>query len=346
MWIDLSNPFWLEELKKNTKEPWQKSILSFFTQWYNQESYLYIETSGTTKKARKIKVAKEKLIESAKMTIAFFSLKEKMSFLLALSINYIASKMLLVRAILLKGKIYCLKPSSYPLKSINFLFDFASMVPLQVENSLDKLNHITYLLIGGASISKKLEEKLQSITSPHIYHSYGMSETLSHIALRKVNGPDKTDYFKVLADIEIKKDKRGCLTIYYPKLYPNKIKTNDLVELISPSTFKWLGRYDHVINSGGIKMIPEEWEKKLNDFIPIPFFISALKDESLGEKIILILQGKPLPIKFPSHLFKGDNRFYKPKSLYFIDAFDQTSSGKIKRKETLKKINLNEAFHL
>ncbi|AWU45901.1 AMP-binding protein [Blattabacterium punctulatus] len=324
--------------------PWKKSIFSFLENWNNRnQSVLMSFTSGTTGIPKKVFFNKKYMYEYAKKTVDFLNLKnKKIRGLLCLSPNTIAAQMFLVRSIIFHWDIYCIPPSSNPLKNIKESFDIVSMVPMQVYSSLKSLKKIRILLIGGSPISIDLEKKLQKV-STICYATYGMTETLGHIALKKINGLYKTSYYQTLKNISINIDKRNCLGIFSPYCINSFIQTNDIVHIISRYKFNWIGRYDNIINSGGIKIIPELVEKIIYPFIPFykRFFISSIPDKILGEKVILIIEGSIFSIKIPKYIFIGKNRFYKPKNIFFIKNFIENSLGKLKRKEIKNKLMKN-----
>ncbi|WP_185864261.1 AMP-binding protein [Blattabacterium cuenoti] len=340
IWIDfLSNKVLIEE---NSPLHWRNQIFSFLNNWYNNNPILTTFTSGTTGKPKKISLYKHDMFDRAINTVKTLNIEKiKIRGLLCLSPDFIASKMFLIRAIIFKWKIYCIPPTSKPLNNIKDSFDISSMVPMQVIYSLEKIENIKILLIGGSNISENLEKKLQNV-STKCYATYGMTETYSHIAMRRINGTNKSLFYKILKDVNISIDNRKCLKVilqFSVKKYV--IQTNDIVDLISDRLFFWKGRYDNIINSGGIKIIPELLEKYINPFItPFKrrFFISSVLDEVLGEKIILIVEGIPVSVKIPDHIFYGKKIFYKPKNIFFISNFIENSFGKIKRKETTKKL--------
>ncbi|WGH27440.1 MAG: o-succinylbenzoate--CoA ligase [Candidatus Bostrichicola ureolyticus] len=336
---------WLNFTKKNNQfycnfykneDYWKKEIISFIKEWYNKNEFIYVSTSGTINK-KQLVLKKKYMVNSVKMTKNFFfGLKKPIKpikTLLCLPLNYIASKMLLVRAIILKWKVFCIKPSSNPLKELNINFDFVPMIPIQVRNSISNLHKIKIILIGGAPISNDLEEELKKNKNTKFYISYGMTETMGHIAIRKIN----EKCYKTLSGISINRDKRGCLIVYSKKILEKPLYTNDLIKLYSKKKFEWLGRYDNVINSGGIKIIPEELEKKLSKIIFLPFFISYVKDKILGQKITLFVEGNKTDINIPDSFYKEENIPLKIKNIVFIEKFLKTNSGKIKRNNIVNK---------
>ncbi|WP_185865801.1 AMP-binding protein [Blattabacterium cuenoti] len=342
MWIDFSSKKTLNDSYSNFFKGnfhWKNAIFSFLKKWYNNESILSVSTSGTTGSPKIIYFKKKHFFERAIKTVEFLKLKKRgVRGLLCLSPDFIAAKMFLVRAMIFKWKIYCVPPSSNPLINIKEHFDITSMVPMQVFFSLKYLKYIKILLIGGCPISNFLERKLKNI-STICYATYGMTETLGHVALRKISGSNKFTFYKSFQDIHLSVDKRNCLKILSP-CSRNFLQTNDIVHMRSNDTFYWKGRYDNVINSGGIKIIPELIEKKISSFIPFHkrFFISSIPNKILGEEIVLVIEGDPFPLKFPEIIFNGKNKFHKPKKIFFFSNFIENSLGKVRRKEIMNKL--------
>ncbi len=336
MWINFSQKKIYSNNLLARKHPlysWQESIFSIIKNWKdNNQKTLECFTSGSTGFPRKIFLKKNELYENAKKTVDTLKLgSKKIKGLLCLSPDYIASKMFLIRSIIFSWNIYCIPPTSNPLKNIKENFDIVSMVPLQVfYSSLYQLEKLKIILIGGGPISIEIEKKLQKI-STRCYLTYGMTETLGHIALKRINGKKKKSYFQSLQDISLNVDKRNCLGIFMKKKI--FIQTNDIVNLFSEHKFNWIGRYDNVINSGGIKIIPELIEKELYPFIYKRFIITSIPDNILGEKIVLVIEGNSFFVKIPKHIFKGKKRFYKPKYTFFIKNFMEKPYEKLKRKE-------------
>ena len=282
------------------------------------------------------------MINSAKATGVFFKLAEKTTALLCLPANYIAGKMMLVRAMVLGWDLHIVAPEKDALTQYDNDYDFVAMVPYQVQHSLNALNKVHKLIIGGGSISSELNEKLQEVDT-EVFATYGMTETITHIAVRRINGLAKSTDFTALPNVKFTKDERGCLVIYAPTISDEKIITNDLVKLISPTSFKWLGRFDNVINSGGIKIYPEQIEEKLASFISLPFVIISEEDKELGERIVLVFENNgEHDIPNFSKAFKKISKYKRPKKIYTFSKFPFTETGKIKRDEVkilLKKNN-------
>jgi O-succinylbenzoic acid--CoA ligase len=310
------------------------SIGNFLLNWFDVSSYIEVQTSGTTGKPKLIRIDKQEMVESALATGDFFNLQPGNKALLCLSTDYIAGKMMLVRAIILGLELDVVLTSSFPLQSIAKEYDFVAMVPLQVENSLLQLNQVKKLIIGGAAVNSSLKNKLKSFNT-EIYETYGMTETITHIAAKSIN----EKCFQALPNVTLSIDDRNCLVIKAPKISNEIIITNDIVDLISKTEFKWLGRFDNVINSGGIKLFPEQIEEKLRDKIKERFFIAALDDSILGQKVVLIIESQNV-FTIDKKVFEELSKYEKPKEVFYVDNFVATKTSKINRKETIKKIKV------
>jgi O-succinylbenzoic acid--CoA ligase len=323
-------------------------IHHFLQEWFSEKDYVIVHTSGSTGTPKAIKLQKKQLQNSAVATGNFFKLKEKTTALLCLPIEYIAGKMMLVRAVTLGWHLDVISSSSNPLKQHLTSYDFSAMVPLQVENSIDKLHQIKKLIVGGGAVSNSLQEKLQEVTT-EVFATYGMTETITHIAVKKLNNfglpkgnATNNTFYKILPNTTIYKDERNCLVIKNTNISDKVIFTNDVVALISDTQFEWLGRFDNVINSGGIKLYPEKIEAALSKMIKQRFFVAGIKDEKLGERLVLLIESAEdksvealdqLNRKMKSS--KLFSKFEIPKEIHFINSFAETETKKIQRKKTL-----------
>lgn len=248
---------------------------------------------------------------------------------------------MLVRAMVLGWEIDVMEPTSNPLKETPVSYDFGAMVPLQAAESISRLNQINTLIIGGAPISPELKLELLEVPT-NIYETYGMTETITHIAVKEVGDKLHSNSFKVLPHISLSKDDRNCLVIEAPKVSDDIIVTNDLVELISPTEFQWLGRFDNIINSGGVKLIPELIEAKLSNIINGRFFVAGITDVNLGQKLILVIEGD-MDAKQLLHdlkAFPALSKYEVPKDIFLMPHFVDTKSGKLNRTETIKALKL------
>lgn len=317
------------ELLQYTKDNLPEAF-EFFTEWFTNKKYLTVHTSGSTGKPKAIKLLKEHMINSALASAKYFDLDgDEISALLCMSPKFIAGKMMLVRAIVSGWNMDVIAPTSHPLKSRN-MYDFVAMVPLQVYNSIDDIHKVKTVIVGGGAVSSDLQEKLKDVR-PKVYATYGMTETVTHIAVKKLSQLDGiTNYFEVLPDITVEKDERNCLVINAPNISKVQIVTNDIVKLIDDKHFCWQGRFDNIINSGGVKIIPERVEEKLEKSISQRFFISSVKDSALGQKVVLIIEGN----KIKDIDFSVIDKYEKPKKIFYSKKFKETKSGKINRKAT------------
>jgi O-succinylbenzoic acid--CoA ligase len=314
-------------------EPFEQHVGNFLLDWFDEKSYIELSTSGTTGTPKVIKIEKQAMLDSALATGDFFGLKPGDTMLHCLPTNYVAGKMMFVRSFILGLDMKFVEPNSDPLKNIDEEFDFCAMVPLQAKNSLEKLKagKIKKLIIGGVKVHKALEQELVKLPMD-IYETYGMTETITHIAAKKIG--EKA--FTVLPNVKIFVDERQCLVIKAKNISKDEIVTNDIVNLISDKKFSWEGRYDNIINSGGIKLMPERIEDKLSTLIPRRYFVSGQTDETLGEKAVLYVEGEPMTIE--ESVYGVLDKFEKPKDVVFIPKFEETATGKILRKESMESI--------
>ena len=317
---------------------WERELYLFLNEWFSDSDFVRAQTSGSTGEPKSIELPKAVLIKSAERTIEYFRLKENDRILLSLPCRYIAGKMMVVRAIVEKMNLIPVDPSSNFDFLLNETFDFGAMVPNQVFKLLEQssgkemLQNIRNLLIGGSAISSELEAQIGELAN-RVVLTYGMTETASHIAIRELSGDRETDFYQCLSGIKVSLNEAECLQVHLPEL-SEPLQTNDLAELQSENSFRIRGRADSVIISGGIKYSPEVIEKKLESAISQRFVISAVPDEKLGEKLVLVIEGKPeLTNDIQKKLQGLLSPYEQPKSIVFLDQFPDTTSGKIKRNE-------------
>ncbi len=321
-------------INKGTDE--EVSIGKFISEWLNDTDVIRVKTSGSTGVPKNISLQKKHVFNSAEATVNYFNLKENSKALLCMPAAYIAGKMMLVRAMIAGWDLHTVLPAKSPLEKVTTNFDFSAMVPYQVFYSLKDLHKVKKLLIGGGAVTSDLEKQLQQCDTA-VFASYGMTETISHIAVRSLNGKNKSEVFNALPHVSFSQTDSGCLQIHALKISEAIVVTNDVVELVSPTSFKFLGRIDNVINSGGLKIHPEVVEEKLSAFIDIPFFIASEEDEALGNRVILILESEnPVALEAFTEAFKSLVAYEKPKAVYNTSQFVYTETAKIKRAEVLK----------
>lgn len=316
-----------------------KEVKSFISTWNNDSQMVTQKTSGSTGTPKSIEIYKKKMEASARMTGEFLDLTNCNTSLICMSINYIGGKMMIVRSLLYGLDLYVTKVTKNPLKTIDFSIDFAAMVPLQVESILkenpEKLNLIKVLIIGGAPVSDRLIKRLSDY-SCRAYATFGMTETISHIALRSLDGVDNP-YRAIGKTIFTTED--NCLIINSEELEIKDLKTTDIIELIDPKSFFWKGRADFVINSGGVKIHPEEVERKINKVIhSLDFIISQLPDDSLGSKVVFIGINQLDTPELKERIEEVVSKYERPKAYFFLPSLKKTASGKIDRLKTTAEI--------
>ena len=320
---------------------WQKSVVLFLKQWLNPTDDVMVKTSGSTGNPQIIHLSKTIMRVSAAMTCDYFGLQPGDRALLCLSVENVAGKMMLVRAIERGLHLIAVNPVGCPLSTIMDKVKFAAMVPLQVQHCLQEncLDKTEMLLIGGVTVSDKMKEELQQ-HAVACYSSYGMTETMSHVALKKLNGPNASEWYEGLADIRLCLDQRGCLQIEARSLGIDKLQTNDLCELDGIHHFRWLGRVDFVINSGGVKVIPEQLEKLLAPYMDLPFFITGIPNETFGEQVVIFVEAcliEQISINKIVEVLQVWPKYQRPKAVYYLPSFVYTASAKINRGATKEK---------
>ena len=320
-------------------EPYRKSIGTFLLDWLDSRDFIEAVTSGSTGIPKVIQLKKQHMVNSALATGQYLGLMPKNTALLCLPADFIAGKMMLIRSIILGLHLDIIQPSSMPLALTNNDYDFSAMIPLQASKSLYDLHRVKKLILGGAAIDNELEHKLQNI-STQVYSSYGMTETISHIAMRRVNhSVSQEDTYKALPGVTFFQDDRNCLVISAPNISNHEIITNDIVQLLSNTEFIWLGRLDNVINSAGFKVFPESVERKIKKYIKNEFFIIGEADDELGRRAVLYVEGDEKDYPTLSHDLYMDKEILKyevPRAIYFVPKFKYTDNHKIKREETVE----------
>lgn len=314
------------------------AISEFLNEWWNNQPFIEVQTSGSTGTPKTIRLPKKSVEASADKTIAFFGLKPNTNILLCLPVRYIAGKLMLVRAIRGELNVVLAEPDLNPLENLNAPVDFAAMIPAQAIAALNdpenkqKLLGIHQILLGGAPLEPIVEEELAKLPN-RFFHSYGMTETATHVALREIG---KSSYYRALEGVRFEADQRGCLVIHAGHL-PEKIITNDLVELHDENSFTWLGRFDNVIISGGIKHIPERLEAKLAPLINGAFYVTSAAEPVLGQKLVLVIEGMPWDedqlYGFHQRASEVLTRHEIPKEIRFQQNLTRTETGKVKRNQ-------------
>lgn len=324
------------------QDSWRNAIYHFLQNWFDGTDFILAQTSGSTGKPKSIQLSKQSMLNSARMTNQFFGLHAESVGLLCLPASYIAGKMMLVRAMVSGFNLVTIAPSANPFEKLHISIDFTAITPYQLFHSAESLRKVSVrkIIVGGSPVTSKLEQLSENIPS-ELYETYGMTETCSHIALRQFNGKEKSDCFTILEEVSIRQDERGCLAIKAPHLLKEEIQTNDVVELIGRNSFRWLGRADSAINSGGIKIHPEQVEKKLEGIIPSSYFISSIADDVLENKVVLVIESANYTTQQEAELNvqlqKLLTKYELPKQIFYLPRFSYSSSNKVLRKETLDK---------
>lgn len=322
------------------------TLEDFFSEWNNDSDRVLVHTSGSTGKPKPMMVEKKRMLNSARITCDFLGLKPGDSALLCMSLDYIAGKMVVVRSIERHLHLISVSPSGHPLKDINEEITFAAMVPMQVYNTLqvpeerERLTHIRHLIIGGGAIDASLEKELQALPGNiAIWSTYGMTETLSHIALRRINGAEASEWYQPFDSVKISQTEEGCLVIDAPLVCSETLVTNDIVEIESyiynkeeKLRFRIKGRKDNVICSGGIKIQIEEVEEFLKPHLEKPFMLAKKKDEKFGEIAVLLSEDKEIKtVEATIRRLLSDHKYWIPREFLHVDHLPLTETGKPKR---------------
>ena len=322
------------------------TLEDFFSEWNNDSDRVLVHTSGSTGKPKPMMVEKKRMLNSARITCDFLGLKPGDSALLCMSLDYIAGKMVVVRSIERHLHLISVSPSGHPLKDINEEITFAAMVPLQVYNTLqvpeerERLTHIRHLIIGGGAIDASLEKELQALPGNiAIWSTYGMTETLSHIALRRINGAEASEWYQSFDSVKISQTEEGCLVIDAPLVCAETLVTNDIVEIesyiynkVEKLRFRIKGRKDNVICSGGIKIQIEEVEALLKPHLEKPFMLAKKKDEKFGEIAVILSEDKGIKkVEATIRRLLSDHKYWIPREFLHVDHLPLTETGKPKR---------------
>jgi O-succinylbenzoic acid--CoA ligase len=313
----------------------------FLTEWNNESDTILVHTSGSTGKPKPMYVEKRRMLNSARITCDFLGLHPGDTAFLCMSLDYIAGKMLVVRSIERRMNLVSVCPSGHPLKDISLSFDktsLAAMVPLQVYNSLnipaeaDKLRSFTHLIIGGGAIDDGLAEALRGFPN-NVWSTYGMTETLSHIALRRLNGVDASEWYTPFDSVNISQNEDGCLVIDAPLVHDGKLVTNDIVELKN-GKFRIMGRKDNVICSGGIKIQTEEVERALKPYMKSAFMITKRADKKFGEIVVLITEDDNIA-EVEAICKRVLPKYWCPRLCIHVESVPFTETGKPARAKAL-----------
>lgn len=336
------------------------TVNDFLQEWNSPSETLLVHTSGSTGKPKPMWVEKQRMLNSAHITCDFLGLRPGDSALLCMSLDYIAGKMMVVRSIERKLRLFSVKPSGHPLsdeslaKMVEMDFDFVAMVPMQVYNTLqvpqerERLSRIKHLIIGGGAIDDALAEELRSLPGA-VWSTYGMTETLSHIALRRLNGEEASEWYQPFDSVGVSLNSDGCLVIDAPLVCSEPLVTNDITEIKQQETsshssdassslktssphvlFRIKGRKDNVICSGGIKIQIEEVENLLRQHLDAPFLLAKKKDEKFGEIAVLVTESGDLE-GVEAICRQVLPKYWVPRQYLHFDQLPMTETGKPKR---------------
>lgn len=308
----------------------------FLNEWFDASPVVTVHTSGSTGVPKELVVRKDRMMQSARLTCEFLNLQAGDTALLCMNLRYIGAMMMVVRSLVAGLNLVVRPASGHPLSDVEVPLKFAAMVPLQVYNTLrvpaerKRLEHTDILIIGGGAVDDSLEAELKTIPIA-AYSTYGMTETLSHIALRRLNGEAASKCYYPFPSVELSLSAENTLIVKAPLICDDVLQTNDIACLCSDGGFTIAGRKDNVINSGGIKIQAEEMENRLQPFIPVPFAVTAVPDPRLGQALTLLIAGKPDIKELENKLQAVLETYYRPKHIFITELIPQTENGKIDR---------------
>lgn len=315
-------------------DTFRHDLYTFLKDWFSNSPTLSVQTSGSTGPPKPIQVEKERMMQSARLTCQYLGLKEGDSALLCMNLKYIGAKMVVVRSLIAGLNLRIVTPDGNPLKNTDQSFTFAAMVPLQVFNCLqnretkERLKSIEHLIIGGGAIDPQIAKEISTFPN-HVYSTYGMTETLSHIALRKLNGNDASDRYYPFDSVSLSLSEENALIIDAPLVNSQHLQTNDIAEIFEDGSFRIIGRKDNIINSGGIKIQIEEVEAKLKSVFDFNFAISSISDPKFGEVVVLVTEEKhQINLTQLSEILPS---YFIPKQVIQIDEIPLTENGKVSR---------------
>jgi o-succinylbenzoate---CoA ligase len=341
--------------KERALSSFEEHTFAFVADWFAGKNEFEITTSGSTGTPKKIIITRDQMIASAMLTAQALALKTSQTCLVCIDTNFIGGRMMLVRAFTIGLQIFAVDPCANPVEKIpaGQWVNFTAFVPYQVENILESkhphlLDRVEKVIIGGAPMRPSSVDKLDQFAC-RAWATYGMTETISHVALQRLNGEQKQKHFTTLPGISVGLDARGCLQLDVPYL-TERIVTNDMVEILSTNSFIWRGRFDNIINTGGIKVQPEKVEAAVDEFLrasgySFRFFIHGIDDSRLGSRLVLVIEATTIAEDFLKSLrsFLSDRLsvYEIPKEALLVSNFSETPNGKINRLQTVKGVHAN-----
>ena len=318
------------------------TLEEFTSDFLSSSPLIEVKTSGSTGIPKRMLVEKSRMRASARMTCDFLNLHEGDTALLCMPLDYIAGKMMVVRAIERGLKLIDIPPNGHPFADITLQQNpptFAAIVPLQLYNTLlvekerEALAKTKHVIVGGGAISEEVEKQIRTFPNA-IWSTYGMTETLSHIAMRRLSGKEASEWYTPMPGVNLSQGQDGCLIINAPVLNPEALLTNDIAEIRKDGTFRIIGRRDNVICSGGVKLQIEEIERELQPLLSSPFMITKKKDPKFGEIVVLLTEGSEKQAE--KELSEMTNKFSKPKLIIHIDKLPLTETGKPARARAME----------
>lgn len=314
--------------------PIEEALAAFLSEWHSPCPTLEVQTSGSTGSPKRQLVRKEQMCNSARLTCQFLGLQAGDSALLCMPLQYIAGKMMVVRSLVANLQLIVREPSGHPLAEELPPIRFAALIPMQVYNSLQvaeerkRLEAIEVLIIGGGTIDPALEAEIAQLPNA-VYSTYGMTETLSHIALRRLNGREASANYRPFPSVSLSLSAEGALRIAAPLVCDEPLQTNDRAELFTDGSFRILGRLDNVVNSGGVKIQIEQVEEALRPLLQTGYAITSLPDPKFGEALVLLLDREEPDISDKlAHLLP---KYQQPKFIYQVPSIPLTGTGKVDR---------------
>ena len=315
------------------------TLEAFLSEWNDSSEFVHVQTSGSTGAPKPMLVEKRRMLASARITCDFLGLRSGDTALLCMSLDYIAGKMMVVRSIERGLKLISVEPSGHPLSNVEYV-DFAAMVPMQVYNSLqvpeerERLMRIRHLIIGGGAIDDQMAAELRTFPNA-VWSTYGMTETLSHIALRRISGPDTSEWYTPFPSVRVTHNDEGCLVINAPEVCEEPLVTNDIVEFSSDhSKFRIIGRRDNVICSGGIKIQIEEVERHLRPHLHVPYLLTKRHDPKFGEVAVLLTEGSVEEAREVCQRMLS--KYHQPRYYLHVARIPLTETGKPARQEAIR----------
>jgi O-succinylbenzoic acid--CoA ligase len=329
----------------------ESDTLQFIRAWLSKQDIFELTTSGSTGPPKTIRATRGQMQASARRTLSALGISTGGTAVVCLSTAFIAGKMMVVRALENNMNLVAIEPQSDPfaLLPVDCIPSIMAVVPLQLQTMLitphsrERLNQCGVLLVGGAPLPEGVKEEVAQLKT-RVYATYGMTETLSNIALQQLTGPEQDDAFHALPGIHVSADERGCLVVTLPEMNA-AVVTNDLVELHSATSFRWIGRWDNVINSGGYKVMPEHVEQALAKAmvqigISYTLFVAGFPHERLGQQVTAVIEAQPLSEDQERRIIQHLGTVLKPheipQTFRYLNPFRYTSSLKIDRAATQK----------